>query len=139
MDAELTREEFDAALIDEAFALGDTAVDARWHEGGVPVFILRGRMQGLTGNAVAERLQPLWGRLRGPIVLDLAECEYMSSSTLGFIVNAALERMDKGWRLYLAAIPRVIRVVFAHMDIDQFFHEFESVDAAVQAARRHSS
>lgn len=131
MDIDVDKDTFEKVLAQAGISSDGEPVSAVWHPSGFPVFKMAGRMHGLSGDGLIRLLQPVWDACPGNLIIDMSACEYMSSSTLGFLVNTALERFEQGAQFFLCQVRREIQVLFAHMDVDQFFRITPSVDEAI--------
>ncbi len=96
----------------------------------VPVVGFRGRILGEAAGRAIEAAADLLDRVPGYVILDMAACEYMSSSTLGFVARLALERHEGGQDIFVAGVNPKVRWLLSIMDLNDFFHQRATVEEA---------
>jgi anti-sigma B factor antagonist len=90
----------------------------RNNEGAV---VLAGRLDA----AQSPALQAFLEKIQGPVTLDCAALEYVSSAGLGVLLQAQKRLMASGGKVKLVGVSRHVRDIFKYSGFDRIF-EIES-------------
>ena len=100
---------------------------------GIPLLKLEGRLDA----SGAQRLRGICQDLREAgeisVVIDLAEVEFVASSGLGTFLLLTEEFRESGGSVIFAAPSPAVLDVVALLNLDQFLHMEETLDAALGA------
>jgi anti-anti-sigma factor len=106
----------------------DWASDER---GGARVLSPRGRVDEATATAFSERLIEEAGSAAGPLVIDLAGIEYMSSRGLRALTLAQRKGTESGTTIALARPNEVMREILAISRYDMVFRVSDTIQDAL--------
>lgn len=93
--------------------------------------VLDKRIDAAAAIQFKENIRSLTNETTGPVVLDLAEVDFVDSSGLGAIV-AAMKFLGKERPLHLAALTPIVAKVFALTRMEKVFKIYKSTQDAVQ-------
>jgi anti-sigma B factor antagonist len=93
--------------------------------------VLDKRIDAAAAIQFKENIRTLTNETDGPVVLDLAEVDFVDSSGLGAIV-AAMKFLGKERPLHLAALSPIVAKVFALTRMEKVFKIFNSTQDAVK-------
>ncbi|RPI41762.1 MAG: anti-sigma factor antagonist [Betaproteobacteria bacterium] len=105
---------------------------------GAVILTPAGRIDHASADAFQAALQPHLDRCRpgaAPIVLDMHDLEYISSVGLRVLMMAARQVKDQNGHIAVARLSPLVKEVFEISRFDLVFDTFDSVDAALAAAR----
>lgn len=99
---------------------------------GVTVIELPCNLDGTTSNEAQEKIMPI---LVGEccVVLDLGQCDYISSAGLRVLLMMAKHLGASGGKLGLCGVSSEIRDIMDMTGFIGFFQIYDSVDGAVEA------
>ena len=98
---------------------------------------ISGSLDGNTVNEAQDKVMPL---LNGKVslVLDLADCGYISSAGLRLLLMAAKQLSTQSGVLVLSGVSAEIKDVMEMTGFSNFFKTFNSVSDAVEALKTQS-
>ncbi len=95
----------------------------------VMVIIPKGRIDALTSTEVDQALRPLVEKEKY-LIIDLSECEYLSSAGIRILLVTGKKLTAKGGKLFLSGLlPEVFQVI-EMAGLHQIFSIYQSVEAA---------
>ena len=107
-------------------------VQSEWLE-GVPLLEVRGRFDGSGAAAFDDGVDALGALPAGPVWLDLAGVDYLSSAGLRSLVRLAKARWTLHARVWLIGLQPVVRQV---LDMSGLLQTFELVTSRAEALQR---
>lgn len=102
---------------------------------GVTVVEMCGRLDGSTSPQAQEQLLPL-ADSKCCMVLDLKECDYISSAGLRVLLMIAKQMTARGAECALANICDEVKDVMEMTGFSDFFKSFDDVAAACKTVRK---
>ncbi len=102
--------------------------------GVLVVSVQDGRIDAARAIRFKDGMRELTAGVKGRIILDLAEVEFIDSSGLGAIV-AAMKQLDPAQTLDLACLTPTVEKVFRLTRMDKVFAIHDSVDSALATSR----
>ncbi|MEP5155455.1 STAS domain-containing protein [Planktotalea sp.] len=95
--------------------------------------VLDKRIDAAAAIQFKESIRSLTSDSDGPVVLDLAEVDFVDSSGLGAIV-AAMKFLGKDRPLHLAALTPIVAKVFTLTRMEKVFKIFDTPSDAIDAS-----
>lgn len=137
-DAPLEQEELDRLLSDWEIALPHREADAltltgEVHESGVLIIHVHGRTLGTAVSQVVDQLCRFMEEQPGHVVLDMGECQYLSSFAFGALARLAVTHRAAGWTVVVAAASERVTKVAEIMGFQEVLSFYTSIDEAVAA------
>jgi len=99
--------------------------------GDVDVICPIGQIDFMQIPSARIQIEDLIRRGHVKLVLDMSQCDYMASSTVGMLLKKANELRITGGELKLASVPRRIMSVLALLGVEDSFRVYPSADEAV--------
>lgn len=129
----MTEEEINSLVAGVTYSLEETgAICLSLHPvTRIPIIQYQGYCAGIEARHALEDIQKKLADIKGNLIIDLEECEYLPSEMIGFITKFAFERHEARQKLFLCAVPRKVAVTLALLDMDDFFHMRQKVEDAV--------
>jgi anti-anti-sigma factor len=95
---------------------------------------ISGSLDGNTVNEAQDKVMPL---LNGKVslILDLADCGYISSAGLRLLLMAAKQLSTQNGVLVLSGVSAEIKDVMEMTGFSNFFRTFDSISDAVEALK----
>lgn len=103
---------------------------------GSTIIKLSGSLDGTTVNEAQEKILPLISGSDGSMVLNMEECNYVSSAGLRLLLMAAKQLSTKNGVLALSGLSAEIQDVMEMTGFSNFFQSFDTVDSALEAIRK---
>ncbi len=113
-----------------AAAVCVAAIISQHHPNVLP---LKGEIDLHVSPAVTESLDAMTERKLERIVIDLSRTTYIDSAGLAALILAMQKVKGFGGRFFLAGMDQTMRSIFHTSRLDQIFHIFPDVDAALAA------
>ncbi|MGB6848252.1 MAG: STAS domain-containing protein [Thermoanaerobaculia bacterium] len=101
---------------------------------GIPVLELSGRFDAHTVPQVRGWIRVTMADQQ-QMVLDLADVTFVDSAALATMVQGMKQCREQGGDLYLCNISQPVRIIFELTRLDRAFAIYDTVPAAVTAAR----
>ncbi|MBN2713519.1 MAG: STAS domain-containing protein, partial [Planctomycetes bacterium] len=86
----------------------------------IPVITFSGKIMGNTAGMAIEKVRCYVTKVPGYVIFDVGECDYISSTTLGFIASLALERHESGYDIFVTSMTEKMRWLLSVLDMDDF-------------------
>ncbi|MDP7016414.1 MAG: STAS domain-containing protein [Pirellulaceae bacterium] len=83
--------------------------------------------------ALDESLHPLVSDGPAKIILDLSDCQRISSAGIGHLVTLVSRANTKGGRVVMVQLTPFVKAIFEATRLDRFFDIKESVEAGAAA------
>lgn len=100
-------------------------------EGGVTVFVLKGRVDSEGAVDLDLALQSAVSEGKYKMVLDMGEVRYLNSAGLRSLADVLTTNRENGGDLRLAAVNPKIKRVFQIIGFDKFFAMYETYKDAM--------
>jgi anti-anti-sigma factor len=100
------------------------------HVNSIPIIEVRGRLDSVTAEVVAEELFQAVDQAEYCLVVDLGEVTFISSAGLRALLLAARPLRARGGHLVLSRLRPQVREVFDIVGLSQLFPVYESAQAA---------
>ena len=101
---------------------------------GATVLELKGKLIGNTdANTFRMSLREQLSKNVSKVVIDLEELEWLNSSGLGLLVEAAIKMRQAAGDIKLARANERVKNIFAITKLEQMFEIFSTVDDAIAA------
>lgn len=100
----------------------------------IPVLSISGKIMGNTAAMAIEKIDAYLEKVPGYLIIDMDGCEYMSSTTLGFLARLAFDRHESGHDVFLVSVGEKVSWMLSIMDMDDFFQVRDSVEEAATEA-----
>lgn len=94
-----------------------------------------GRIDHHNAGRLEKALAPLWeksGTNKGPVVLDFADVDYISSAGLRVLMIAAKQMRTRDAKIAVAALQPMVAEIFAISRFDRVLEVFPSVRTALE-------
>jgi anti-sigma B factor antagonist len=97
------------------------------------VLPLEGEIDLHVSPTIAGALAKMLEKKPKKVVVDLSRVSYIDSSGLAVLIEATQNVQEYGGKLALTGLQETVRTIFEIARLDQFFHIFPDVDAALAA------
>lgn len=84
-------------------------------------------------NKIFNKIYGLINDVEKHIIIDLSNCPYLSSYTIGRITKLAIDRDKRGLRLALVGANKVVQDVLELTSLSQIIETYSTADGAVHA------
>lgn len=105
------------------------------HPAGFPSILVKGKVVGTYASSLLENVSKKLEEPPGHLIVDLTQCQFLSSIALGFLAVVASQRLETGHNVFLVAPNTMVKNIIRLMGFEQVFVRCDTLEEALARAK----